>query len=257
MTPTLNKPLMDLKYKVHFGRRKTRGSGWVLGQELPYRVDRIGGFITNNCRVLTWPRSCHNGHIPQDVVKVGYVVPLFLKRVSWFVPGLSCGSTVQWLLGNVPTESQQTLPFCSRRPAGIGDRKGGALWTTKHPRGLWMSPSLSTFSSPSEMWGKEGHSDSARVFTICLPILFLHGSQWIRLVLITPAQHHTRQWTFRVLASQDMKTLIQNYGCFRVHCSCIFWESARHGNERRTECEGWDSRTGCVITRQKGQASRK
>lgn len=54
MTPTLNKPLMDLKYKVHFGRRKARVSGWVLGQELPYRADRNGGFITNNCPVLTW-----------------------------------------------------------------------------------------------------------------------------------------------------------------------------------------------------------
>lgn len=52
---------------------------------------------------------CHNGHIPQAVVKVGYVVPLFLKKVSWFVAGLNCGSTVRWLL---PPQSRST-PFFS------------------------------------------------------------------------------------------------------------------------------------------------
>lgn len=122
------------------------------------------------------------------------------KKFSWFVTGLSCGSTVPWLLRTVPTGSQQTLLFCSWLSAGNRDRKGGALWSTKHPRGLWMWPSLSTFSSLSEKWGREGHSDSVCVFPTCLPFSFLHWSHRIRFVLFMQAQHHTRQWTFRVLA---------------------------------------------------------
>lgn len=124
MTSSFNKPLMNLKDRVNFGKRRVRG--WELGWE-PHRAERNGDFFKNNCPELTWlwfsSQWFHSTGYDESCMLPH---PLFSRINLLFCNWTHC----PWFLDCVTPESQQGPSFLFLTFYEDFGLMVGALWAT-------------------------------------------------------------------------------------------------------------------------------